>query len=412
LPQFSFTKGQGQISNLSLKVENLSHSFKDLTAKLDFNKRNIYLSNVAGLFANGPITGEGRIYFADGIGVELKGRGERLNLNIPEGFRSVVSGDYEFKGVGFPYLLSGNFIVNEGLFESEFSESSSEQFVLQPSQYLPKSKLSVSPLKLNLDIKTDRPIAINNSLVEGTATADLNIQGQPSSPILTGQIRLTNDSKVIFQSNKFNVNSGLIAFNSVSPEDAVLNIDANARIKDFVDILEREYDIRMLVQGTGRNPQITFSSQPNLSEPQILSFLAFGMLENNSLNQEISLGDQQAQTGYQIGGIFLKNKFAKDIQDRLGLQFNFTSSYENQDVSPKVVVEKKFNSKFSLSGSRTLGTFQKNTVRGEYKINKKLSIIGLYENWDLDNQATLNRARLIDGDNVLGMDLQYNLEFE
>lgn len=412
LPYFKFTSGKGLLNNLSLKIENLAHSFKDLSANLEFAQKNILITNLQGLFANGPISGAGKVYFTNGIGVLLTGRADRLNLNIPEDFRTTVSGDYEFKGEGFPYTLSGDFIVNDGLFKMEFGASSSEQFVVQPSPYLPSSKLSVSPLNLDLNIQTAKPIVIENSYIDGSATADLNLKGQPSAPIFKGQIRLTNDSKVIFQSNKFNVNSGLVTFNSVSPENGAINLDANARIKDFVDILEREYDIRMLVQGTGRNPQITFSSQPNLSEPQILSFLAFGMLENNSLNQEISLGDQQAQTGYQIGGIFLKNKFAKDIQDRLGVQFNFTSSYENQDVSPKVIVEKKFNSKFSLSGSRTLGAFQKNTVRGEYKINKKLSIIGLYENWDLDNQATLNRARLIDGDNVLGMDLQYNVEFK
>ena len=216
---------------------------------------------------------------------------------------------------------------------------------------------------------------------------------------------------MLFQDNRFNVTTGNMIFNSVTPEKGSIYIDANARIKDYVDLLQREYDIRMLIQGTGENPDITFSSQPTLTEAQILSFLALGMLDSNSLNQEISLGDQQTQTGYQIGGIFLKNKFAKDIQDRLGLQLNFTSSYENQDVSPRIVVEKKFNSKFSLSGSRTLGTFQKNTARGQYKISKKLSIIGLYENYELDNDTSLNRSRLIDGQNVWGMDLQYNFEF-
>lgn len=412
LPEFKFVSGQGYIRDLSLKVEDLVHSFKDINSDLSFAKNSIYIKNMSGTFANGPINGDGRVYFDKGIGVELKGRADRLNLNIPEGFKSVASGAYEFSGVGFPYLLSGDFVISEGLFEMEFESGESELYTMEPSPYLPKSKLAVSPVDLDLNIKTAKPILINNSYIEGSAKADLNIKGAPSTPIMKGQIRLTNDSKLIFQSNKFNINSGLITFNSVPPESATLNIDANARIKDFVDILEREYDIRMLIQGTGTKPQISFSSQPTLSEPQILSFLAFGMLEDNSLNQEISLGSQQAGTGYQIGGIFLKNKFAKDIQERLGLQFNFTSSYENQDVSPKVIVEKKFNSKFSLSGSRTLGAFQKNTVRGEYKINKKLSIIGLYENWDLDNQATLNRARLIDGDNVLGMDLQYNIEFK
>ncbi len=412
LPKFGFVEGKGKIKDLSLRIENLIHSFKDIFVDLNFAGENIYLSSINGLFANGQIQGEGKVFFEDGIGVDISGKVDRVNLNIPQDFRSVVSGDYYIRGVGFPYVFGGDFKVLKGNFEMEFESGNSEQYVVIPSKLLPKSRAVVSALNLDINVKSARPITVDNSYIDGDATADLRIKGSPSQPILRGQVRLLSDSKIIFQSNKFNVNSGLVVFNSVSPERGTLNIDASARIKDFVDILEREYDIRMLIQGTGSNPQISFSSQPDLTEPQILSFLAFGMLENNSLNQEISLGDQQAQTGYQLGGIFLKNKFAKDIQDRLGLQFNFTSSYENQDVSPKIVVEKKFNAKFSLSGSRTLGAFQKNTLRGEYKINRKLSIIGLYENLDLDNQATLNRARLIDGNNVLGMDLQYNVEFQ
>ncbi len=412
LPEFSFLGGTGRIQNLSFKVENLPHSFRDITANLNFFRNTIRLDDIEGSFANGGLFGEGQIFFENAVGVDLKGKLDRVNLNIPEDVKTIASGDFYVKGMGFPYTLGGDFKIIEGSFEKEFESKDSELYTVLPSQLLPKSKLASDAINFDLNVKTLKPITINNTYLDGSANADLNIKGSSSLPIFSGQIRLLNDSKVIFQDNRFNVNSGLVTFNSVSPEKGVISIDANARIKDFVDILEREYDIRMVIQGTGSAPDIAFTSQPTLSEAQILSFLALGMLDSNSLNQEISLGDQQTQTGYQIGGIFLKNRFAKDIQNRLGVQFNFTSSYENQDVSPKIVVQKKLSPKFSVSGSRTLGTFQKNTARGEYKINKKLSIIGLYENYDLDNDTSLNRARLINGENVFGADFQYNFEFQ
>ncbi len=411
-PEFKFTKGKGRLENLSLKVENIPHSFRDINTPLTFQDKSIYLNDIIGSFANGNLDGKGRVYFEQSVGVDLSGTVEKINLNIPEDIKTVVSGNYFVKGMGFPYVIGGDFKISEGSFEKEFESEESAKYTILPSQFLPKSKLQSDAVRFDLNVKTLKPMILNNAYLDGSANIDLNVAGSSSLPILKGQVRLVNDSKVIVQDNKFNVNSGVITFNSVAPEDGVLNIDANARIKDFVDILEREYDIRMIVQGTGAKPDITFTSQPSLSESQILSFLALGMLDSNSLNQEISLGDQQTQTGYQIGGIFLKNRFAKDIQDRLGVQLNFTSSYENQDVSPKIVVEKKLSPKFSIQGSRTLGTFQKNTARGEYKINKKLSIIGLYENYDLDNDTSLNRTRLIDGENVFGADFQYNFEFQ
>ena len=405
-------KGQGHVSNLNLRMNDLSHTFKNLNFNLKFNKDTILLEDLQGLFANGKIKGSGTINYSKKFLIDIKGQAERLKLSIPEGVNSIVSGDFHLYGDEFPYTLGGNLLVLESLFEMKFKDDPNDGSLILPSKYLPQTSKEARSLKFNINFKTKNPAQIINPFMEGLASMSLNVTGDPSHPILYGQVNLLPSSKLFFQEAEFIVESGTAIFNKSAPKNVILNIDAKTRTTDYFDVLERQYDIRMLIQGTGSKPDISFSSQPTLDEHKILSLLTLGVLDSDALNQELVIDNQSTQVGYQLGNLVLQNEFAQNIQNKLGVQLNFTTSYEHQDVSPKIVVEKKFNSKFSLSGSRNLGAFQKNAARGEYKINKNLSIIGQYENYEFNNDTSLNRVRLVEGENIFGFDLQYNFEFK
>ena len=405
-------EGQGQVSNLNLRMNNLSHTFKDISFNLNFDKDKILLENIEGLFANGQVSASGFINYSENFLISIKGKARRLKLSIPEGVNSIVNGDFHFYGDQFPYTLGGNFLVLESLFEMKFKKDSKNESRILPSKYLPQMNQEVRSLKFDMNFQTKSPAQVITSFLEGLASVSVNVTGDPFYPILNGQVILIPSSKIFFQETNFIIKSGTIVFNKTIPKNAILNIDAQSRVTDYFDVLERQYDIRMLIQGTGSKPDISFSSQPLLDENKILSLLTLGVLDSNALNQELVIDNQSTEVGYQLGNFFLKNEFAQNIQNKLGVQLNFKTSYENQNVSPKIVVEKKFNSKFSLYGSRNLGTFQKNAARGEYKINKNLSIIGQYENYEFNNDTSLNRVRLVEGENIFGFDLQYNFEFK
>ena len=188
LPKFKFLSGSGTISDMSLKVEDLVHSFRDMSTDLRFYGQDLLISNLRGFFANGFINGKGKVYFTDSIGVDLQGEADRLNLKIPEGFKSVISGEYFLKGDGFPYTLGGDFSVLEGLFEMEFASQESAQYTVTQSPFLPNSRQNVSALLLDAKVKTKKPLVIDNSYIDGRASADLSLKGSPSFPVLKGQI--------------------------------------------------------------------------------------------------------------------------------------------------------------------------------------------------------------------------------
>lgn len=411
-PEFSMN-GKGSIRNLYIKIENLKHPFQNINTNFDLKKTTFNFNDLNGEFANGLIQGAGYVDLQNGFKVNFAGKADRLNLDIPEDVKSVSSGNFFFSGDGFPYKLGGNFKIHDGYFGMEFTGQDDGKYTIMTSQYIPSSQREKQPLDLDLKIETENPIKVKNSMVDGAANAKLRIQGGPSSPILTGIIDIAPNTSLISPQGSavFKTTVGQINFNSSTPALGQLNISAESRIRDNNEILGKDYDIQVSIQGFASDPTLTFSSQPSLTESEILSLIALGVKDSNRLGQEISSNSQQSQTGYQLGGIFLKNEFARDLQDRLGVQVNFTSSFEDQDVSPKISIEKKFSPKFSLTGSRTLGTNKRTATKAEYKFNKNFSIIGGWENNDIED-ATLLRTRRYLQPNIIGVDAQYSFEFE
>lgn len=411
-PEFEMY-GKGSIRNLYVKIENLKHPFQNINTNFDLKKTTFTFNDLNGEFANGLIQGAGFVDLKNSIKVNFAGKADRLNLDIPEDVKSVASGNFFFTGDGFPYKLGGNFKLHDGFFGMEFAGQDDGKYSVVTSQYIPSAQREKQPLDLDLKIETENPIKVKNSMVDGMAKANIRIQGGPSTPILTGTVDIMPNTSLISPQGSviFKTTAGQVTFNTVTPSLGQLNINAETRIRDNNEILGKDYDVQVIIQGYANDPTLTFSSQPSLNESEILSLIALGVKDSNRLGQEISSNSQQSQTGYQLGGIFLKNEFARDLQDRLGVQVNFTSSFEDQDVSPKISIEKKFSPKFSITGSRTLGTNKRTATKAEYKFNKNFSIISGWENNDIED-ATLLRTRRYLQPNIIGVDVQYSFEFE
>lgn len=409
-PEFEMN-GSGRIQNLFAKIENLKHPFQNISSDLTLQNTKILFQGTQGEFAGGTIDGAGFIDLRHGLKVNFVGKADRINLDIPEDVKTTSSGNFNLSGDDFPYTLGGNFKVHDGFVEMEFAGGDGGKYHIPISQHIPETDRTKTPLLFDLKIQTQQPLKVKNSMVDGTAHANLRIEGSPTWPIFTGTIDVTPNTQLIFQDKRFRLNSGQISFQQAAPEMAQLNISAETRITDNNEILGKDYDIQVIIQGTAKSPTLFFSSQPSLAENQILSLIALGVKDSYRPGQEVSADSQQSQTGYQLGGIFLQNEFARDLQDRLGVQVNFTSSFEDQDVSPKVMIQKKFNPKLSVTGSRTLGTNKRTSTQIEYKFTKNFSIIGGVEKHEVED-ATLLRTRQFLEENVMGVDVQYSFEFE
>ena len=165
------------------------------------------------------------------------------------------------------------------------------------------------------------------------------------------------------------------------------------------------------------------SSEPALTQEDVLSLIAFGYTEDLSSN--LSDQEKEAMTRAGVGSIIFDSfKINETLKNEFGLEVNLGTeiteeersylSRVNNDSSvgrvssaTTIEVKKKLNDAMNLSVTSTVGggIGQKQSMNLNYNISEKLSFEGVYETRTSDEgEQTIN-------DSSLGADVKIRWSF-
>ena len=397
--------GSSYTTNSFLKFPGFPHAFEELTADLSFNQNKVLINSITGQFAGGKILGNGKIQFQGPkkYNLVINTDFEDAQIHFPEGIHTNGSGSISLSGSGTPFKLAGNYRVKQGLIEKELesSEKSASKNLLED---LLKEEVS-TPMLLDIDIIAENSIEVRNSLLEGYVNGNLNVYDKIDQPRITGNAKFEKGSIIKMRENEFEVTDSTIQFMGRNPIDPNLFLRAETRLNS--------YDINLLFQRRAGKQQLQLSSQPPLAEQQIISMLALGQLPDQ-LEQEFNSQQQAAGSSFQIGTSLLSNNpLGKEIKDRLGVDIQFSSSFDDQNnvAVPKVTISKKMGRDLELSMSQTTGNASQSEGKMTYELNEKLSTIFKITNRAVDTTKSGN----VSGNNQsnpFGVDLEYKVEFD
>ena len=372
--------GEGLISNASVTSKGFPYPIKDIYAYFDLNGSKILFSEITATLNQANVFGHGLVDVqgAKNVKVSLEAETEELDIEFPSKIKTNGIAKILFSGNWLPYTLKVNYDVSGGLLTKEFTEGSENaSFVVPPNIFLPETYLNKekTSLLLNANVNFKRGIVVKNSLMEGLALGSITAKGPLDSFTLGGSIEIQPGSKLIFKDKPFEVRRGHVEFTDSKEINPALNINAFGKVSD--------YDITLDILGTGKNPQITATSQPFLAEKDIFSLLALGYTESQT-NQTLSSEAQQTQTGLEVLSVIgNQSELSKKIQSRLGLNVQLAPSVDStRNVAvPKVIVTKEINKKVQTSFSRTLtGDQQNNEVKLQWLFRPDTSVILNYQN--------------------------------
>lgn len=415
--------GSAYVQNGFLKLKGLTHSFDNFTTDLLFNQNTLMVNALKSNFANGLITADGQIKFLsfDTIPIDIKGQFTNVNLNIPEGFETKGNGTLQIKGSKPPYILSAKYNINDGNINANLVNSSVDSQRIQPSDFLPKflAEETLDPLHLNLDIKIKEPIEVNAKVPEAIVTTKVDgyikVKNSPLKPILDGVIRSQPGGRMTFRSNNFDLASATIEYINSPPEEPNLLVSAKANIKakpqNGEDINSGEdYEVTLDVEGNAKNPNISLSSLPILTETDIVSLLAFGV--TSSHYQELDSDAQALQSGMEVGAQVLKQQLGitKAFENTTGFNLNISSVLDDETAALKYSASKQFSPKFGMSLGRTEGKTPTIEMKFEYKFNPKLSTIIELEKQEAS--ATEEIESSSKSQEKIGLDLEYKFQYK
>jgi translocation and assembly module TamB len=395
--------GSAFIDNGLLRVRDFPQSFEQIRADLLFSHKKIVVNSASGQLGGGPFSADGKIQVKkiNDVLIDVKGRFKDISLTIPDGVKTKGSGDFFLKGNWFPYSLGGEYQVSQGEVSKEIDGNAQKAGKIKPSTFLPDFLIEdkFQPFLLDWNVILKRPILVKNSLVNSPLSGSLKVSGEISEPSLKGQLSLEKDGKVFFHETPFDVAIGQVVFSGDDVDNPNIFLNASARVKD-------EYDINLLIQGRAKDPQFNLSSQPPLAESEIISLLALGIKpKSDSDSKEFQTGELATQTTLQIGSALLQKPLG-DINKLTGVEVDVSGATgADQAVVPNLTLKKQWTPKFGISASRTVENNPTNNAKIEYKVNKKLSVIGTWENKEGNPEIKDTSTEKV------GVDLEYRLEF-
>jgi translocation and assembly module TamB len=407
--------GSAFIDNGYLKIPDVQHAVENLKVDLLFNQDRINLNSLKAKFASGQLLGDGsiRLIGPKNVPLDLNLHIDNMDLNIPPQVNTVGSADLKLSGQWLPFELSGTYHVIDGLITKEFTSGDANS--KNPHEiFLPQALRNEdqSPVVLKLEIIPSVPLNIKNSLIDGKIQGQISVSGTPNAPILGGQIQFTKFSQILFRDIVFRVRDSNIVLSNTNPPNPDLYILADARYKG--------YDIEMLVQGTADKPKFTLTSQPSLTQPEIISLLALGYTTNeaalsnanaaggisNTTNNE-SIDSQGMQVGTSVFG---QNPLGKEFKNRFGVDVQFSSRFDsNSSVAvPTIGFSKKISERTSFVGSVQTGKVERTEGKLRYELDRGFAGTMSVQSVGQDNNL-INGNTLTD---ILGIDLEFRKEFK
>ena len=120
----------------------------------------------------------------------------------------------------------------------------------------------------SLDLKVDVPgrVFVRGRGLESEWQGGFQLGGTTLAPLMVGQLQVKR-GQLDFLEHRFQLRTGIIRFEGASPPAPVLNLEAAAQGRSILAIVN--------LSGTVNAPRLTFSSEPELPQDEVLSQLLF-----------------------------------------------------------------------------------------------------------------------------------------
>ncbi|GBE05462.1 hypothetical protein BMS3Abin10_01093 [bacterium BMS3Abin10] len=220
---------------------------------------------------------------------------------------------------------------------------------------------------LNIYIKGEDNIFIDNNIAKTPVKIDLNVQGNIARYGLVGRIE-TNEGTIFFRGNEFEIIDASVDFIEPNRVVPVFHIQA--------ETFTRGYRVRLNLDGPSDKFTLSLFSDPPLSDIAILTLLTSGQIDKGSEGLESGIGAGEATA-------FLTGRLQDVIEER----FKYITGFERFEIDPrttstgavssKVTVGKRLlGERLLVTYSSSIGSTELDVIKLQYKLTDNLSLIG------------------------------------
>ncbi len=363
---------------------------EDLDFRIELQKDRLNVQKLEGLLNGGRIRGSGGASVLHGklqtANIDLSG--QDVFLEFPEGLRSSSNLRIQVRAGDSGIVIGGEVEIREGSYLEpfDFSRASSVDLTSKAKTDGSKAQLLGSRVHYNIRIRTLQPVEIDNNLARISARADVRLVGAPGSPGMLGILSLDRGGKVYFGGRVYYTERGTVTFANEARIDPVYDVVATTQVND--------YQVSLRLSGTGSEIAATFTSDPPLSQNDVIALLLTGKPQSESSGSRVD--PAQAERLSLLSGVL-----NADLSARMRRRFGIS----------QVTIQPGLISGETDPGARlTVGQDLSQSLRFVYSMNLTNSADQIwYTEYDLRNRFTARAT--MQSDNTYRTDFQQDFRF-
>jgi hypothetical protein len=383
--------GEAQLTDARVRPLASPHSLQALNGRIVFDGRSISFDDLSGRVGSGRVDFGGLILL-DGFRLseyDVTATGRSMVLRFPEGFRSTVDMDLRLQGPMTAPSLTGTVSVLRTVFLGTPGAESTLAALATGGAIGPVEDLPIttdpSGLPVALDVQVYVPPTTLIDRPDGTAeirgSADLHVGGTVQRPVVSGAVEILS-GEVLFNGNRYFLNSGSIEFADATTLDPFFDISATTRPRAG----GQTYRVDLSATGRLDALNISITSDPDLPQIDILTLLLGGTpnLDTAELRGLRSQQEAQAQLFQTLAAQIIASPLSSRVGSVVRRTLPFVDTVQitpflasddalrQLNPSARVTLGTRISNRVYLTYSRTLST-QDEILLIEYDQSDRIS---------------------------------------
>ncbi len=269
--------GAGRLNDAGFQLKTTSILFSDLQGALAFTQNRVLFEELSGSVNGGRGKLRGELELASFVPVRLRVEAalDEVPVAIPAYLPATISGRVEAAGSPDATTVTGRLHVVRARYTADLGLERSLVEVRRrpPAPPRPYDK-GGEWLRFDLQLVVDGDVRIENDVVSGPVKGELTLTGTLAAPGVIGTLSMAEGSRARFRGNEFNLSHAVLDFTDRNKIEIALDVHGQSQVRD--------YQIFMHAFGPLSGPQLTLTSTPSLSQPDIITLLSLGFTRRDA----------------------------------------------------------------------------------------------------------------------------------
>ena len=363
-------QGRAELTHINVHMINVTNGLTDMNGTMAFDQDRLVVQQLKGSSGGGDLQVTGFVGYQNGVFVDLTAIMQHVRIRYPKGVSSSVDAKVRLLGNLDSLLVSGNVVLMRFGIDSNVDLAS---LVTGGGGVIAPIDPTSPSNRVHLDIHvTSAPeLGFQNSFASLAGDVNLRLRGTLENPSVLGRIDITEGS-ASFAGTKYSLQQGDIIFAnpvSITPE---IDLEASARVQS--------YDIIISLHGPPNKLEISYRSEPPLTQADVLALLALGRT-----NEQAAMYGEQQQAGANLtteallGGA-LNAAVSSRVQKLFGVGSvrvdpNFVGTLG--DSTARVTIEQQVGRNFTFTFATNVNSTAEQLIQGQLDLTRNVSIIAV-----------------------------------